>query len=71
MLLLSDNWLSIGLVYNLVLHEKTKYMEIYYHFVYVKLAEGQIEMSYIPKSIQHIYLQSHLQHIGTPASKKR
>lgn len=50
--LLCDNQSSIRLVHNLVLHEKTKHIETYYHFVREKSAEGQIEVSYVPKSIQ-------------------
>lgn len=40
------------LVRNHVLHEKTKHIETYYHFVREKSAERQIEVSYVPTSIQ-------------------
>ena len=50
--LLCDNQSSIRLVHNPVLHEKTKHIETYYHFVREKSAEGQIEVSYVPTSIQ-------------------
>ena len=50
--LLCDNQSSIRLVHNPVIHEKTKPNETYYHFVREKSAEGHIEVSYIPTSIQ-------------------
>ena len=50
--LLCDNQSSIMLVHNHVLHEKTKHIETYYHFVCEKSAERHIEVSYVPTSIQ-------------------
>ncbi|KAG0616227.1 hypothetical protein M758_5G099900, partial [Ceratodon purpureus] len=50
--LLCDNQSSIRLVNNPVLHEKTKHVKIYYHFVREKSAEGEINVSYISTSIQ-------------------
>jgi hypothetical protein len=54
--LLCDNQSNIRLVHNHVLHEKTRHIETYYHFVREKSAEIQIEVSYVPTSIQQAYI---------------
>lgn len=45
---------NIMLVYNLVLLEKTKHIETYDHFVCENSTKKQIEVSYVPTSIQHV-----------------
>ena len=49
-----DNQSSIRLVHNHVLHETTKHIETYYHFVHEKFGKGEIEVSCVPTSIQQI-----------------
>lgn len=45
-----DNQRSITLVYNLVFHPHTKYIDIYYYYIWDKVIIERIELSYIPNS---------------------
>ena len=47
-----DNKAAIAIAHNLVLHDRTKHMEIDKHFIKEKIEEGAICMSYIPTAEQ-------------------
>ena len=50
--LFCDNKVSISIANNLVLHDRTKHVEIDWHFIKVRLDSGSICISYIPSSHQ-------------------
>ena len=47
-----DNTSAIAIANNIVLHSKTKHIEIKYHFIRVHLMNGDIELHFVPTEYQ-------------------
>ncbi len=52
-MLLCDNQDALKLVKYLVLHARTKHIELQHQFIWKKIQEGAIDVMYVPNVEQH------------------
>lgn len=47
-----DNQSAIRLIHNPEFHKRTKHINVKFHYIYVKVEDGEINVSFVPIEIQ-------------------